>query len=63
MLDKYLRVRINVFAIKSTLPNENPVITIPAKPPLPFLTKKRATSVPGVYTTHFPEMQIGVATQ
>jgi len=40
MLDKYLRLRIIVFAIKGTLPNENPVLTIPAKPPLPFLTKK-----------------------
>jgi len=40
MLDKYLRVCVNVLAIKGTLPNENPVLTIPAKPPLPFLTKK-----------------------
>jgi hypothetical protein len=63
MLDKYLRVRINVFAIKGTLPNENPVLTIPAKPAATLFNKKRATSVPGVYTTHFPDMQTGVATQ
>jgi hypothetical protein len=63
MLDKYLRVRVNVFAIKGTLPNENPVLTIPAKSPLPFLT--RAPIVPDIYTTHFSfsEMQSRVATQ